>query len=292
MAAGEVTEIVALAAGTARVEVLPGMGGALARVEVDGRPVLRPWSGDAGRGPFDVSSIVLAPFSNRISRPFSWGGETVTLERNLPAEAFPIHGDAFQKRWSLAERTGDRVVLVLADGACGSLRYQAQLTYAVSAVGLTAGLALTNRSGRAMPFGLGFHPWFPRDAGTRLEFQAESVWQEDARHLPASDRPAVIPGHWDFAGARPLPADWINNAFDGWGGRARIIQGDAGVSVVLRASASLGLLVVFSPGAQADFFCVEPVSHPVDAHNLPGMPGLAILKEGETLSATMELDWA
>jgi hypothetical protein len=35
-------------------------------------PVLRPPGGLSGDGPVSVSSIVLAPFSNRVSRPFPW----------------------------------------------------------------------------------------------------------------------------------------------------------------------------------------------------------------------------
>ena len=49
--------------------------------------------------------------------------------------------------------------------------------------------------------------------------------------------------------------------------------------------------ILFSPSSAAAFFCFEPVSHPVNAHNLPGMPGLTLLAAGETLTAEMTLDW-
>jgi aldose 1-epimerase len=54
----------------------------------------------------------------------------------------------------------------------------------------------------------------------------------------------------------------------------------------IEASEVLDQYVVFSPAADADFFCFEPVSHPVDAFNLPARPdayGLKVLSSGETL---------
>ena len=47
--------------------------------------------------------------------------------------------------------------------------------------------------------------------------------------------------------------------------------------------------ILYSPGRDASFFCFEPVSHVVDAHNLPGGPeanGLAILAAGEIVEVS------
>jgi aldose 1-epimerase len=44
----------------------------------------------------------------------------------------------------------------------------------------------------------------------------------------------------------------------------------------------------YSPSNKADFFCFEPVTHPVDAHNLPGGPtanGLRVLAPREAMTA-------
>jgi aldose 1-epimerase len=35
------------------------------------------------------------------------------------------------------------------------------------------------------------------------------------------------------------------------------------------------------------FFCIEPVSHPVNAHHLPGRPGLRLLEQGQSQSAEL-----
>lgn len=277
-----------LRAGAARATVAPARGAAVMGLWLGEVPVLRP---AVDEGLFSVSNIVLAPFSNRVSKPFPWQGGTVALARNMETEAFPIHGDAFQRPWDVAERSETRVVLRLEEGGFGPIRYAAELTFDLSPQGFRNALTLVSRSDGPMPFGLGFHPWFPRDADTRLTFAARGVWEEDARHIPVATTPAPIPEAWDFSEGRALPGGWINNGFDGWDGTARIEQGRAGVSLTMTTEGPLSTLIVFSPDAASDFFCAEPVSHPVDAHNLPGMPGLATLAPGEELAVAMTLAW-
>ncbi|MFN4131420.1 MAG: hypothetical protein ACK4GC_16620, partial [Paracoccaceae bacterium] len=106
---------------------------------------------------------------------------------------------------------------------------------------------------------------------------------------PSPTAPVALPARLNFADRAALPADWVNTGFAGWDGVAHVAQGPAAVSVVLRSDQSTAIL--YSPSSAADFFCFEPVSHPVDAHNLPGMPGLTLLARGETLTAEMTLDW-
>lgn len=288
MAGGDEIE---LRADAASLRITPEHGASVTGLWAGDAPVLRPRNAALGDGPFSSSSIVLAPFSNRVSQPFPWRDGPVALDRNLETEAFPIHGDAFQRRWDIVDSGATHVVLQLADGAFGPLRYEATLTFELSPNGLRSDLCLVSKSDGPMPFGLGFHPWFPRDSDTRLAFVASGVWEEDDRHLPAARTPAPITASWDFSKRRALPEAWINNGFVGWDGTVRVEQGNAGMSVKMRASDLLSTLILFSPGASADFFCAEPVSHPVDAHNLPGMPGLVTLSPGSSLKAWMELEW-
>jgi len=284
-------ETLELTAGAARARIRPGEGGALAGLWVGGRPVLRPCAGPPADGPFALACNVLAPFSNRISGGFDWEGEHHALPPNLPPEPFAIHGDAFQRRWQVAAREASGVALTLADGAFGPWRYEGRLRYVLTPYALEASLTLTNRAGRTLPYGLGFHPWFPRSPETRIAFRATGVWHEDARHLPAGTHPQPLADEWRFDTPRPLPAGWINNAFEGWESVLTVVQGGGAVPVTLRAVAPMSTLILFSPGREADFFCAEPVSHPVDAHNLPGRPGLIALAPGRSLTAAMQLEW-
>lgn len=265
------------------------MGAGLAGLFVDGHPVLRAWSGDVADGPFALAMNLLAPFSNRIAGGFSFAGTTHRLAPNLSGEAIPIHGDAFQRAWAVVEQDGSHVTLVLSSGEFGPLRYHAKVSYQLTPNALAVRLAVTSRTDRPFPFGLGFHPWFPRNSDTKLLFHATGYWPEDSRHLPSTTAPVPIPANWNFSGLAALPVDWINAGFAGWTGFAQIVQGPEAVSVAVKADLSTAIL--FSPSSAAEFFCFEPVSHPVDAHNLPGMPGLTLLATGETLTAEMTLDW-
>jgi aldose 1-epimerase len=281
--------VISLAAGLAKAEVLPAIGAGLAGLSVGGRPVLRPWSGVVTDGPFVLAMNLLAPFSNRISGGFSLAGTTHQLAPNLAGETFPIHGDAFQRQWLVTGQDDASVTLSLEIGDCHPFRYDAQVTYRLTPTALQVCMGLTSRAAMALPFGLGFHPWFPRSAKTKLLFHATGYWPEDSRHLPSTTAPVPVPARLNFAELAALPADWINAGFAGWTGFARIAQGPEAVSVVVKADLSTAIL--FSPSSAATFFCFEPVSHPVDAHNLPGMPGLTLLAPGETLTAEMTLDW-
>jgi aldose 1-epimerase len=108
--------------------------------------------------------------------------------------------------------------------------------------------------------------------------------------LPAGDQPVPIPAEWTFSAARPLPAGFINNAFEGWDRGARVEWPARGLTLAITAAAPLSRYMVYSPAATSDFFCFEPVSHPVDAFHLPGGPmrhGMVRLAPGEVLSGTV-----
>ncbi|WP_027165792.1 aldose 1-epimerase [Mesorhizobium sp. WSM3224] len=276
--------------GQSRLVLTPENGAAIARYDalVIGSapvPLFKPGDGTGTSG-----CQLLVPWSNRISGGgFFFEGRFHAVEPNVPGETFPIHGDGFQKPWRLASRTDTEAELVLEDGAIGPYRYAASVTYALRDGALDAWLTVENRAGMRLPYGLGFHPWFPRADTTLLEARARRVWLEDERHLPVGVVPVSERPAWDFDRPIPLPPDWVNNAFDGWDGRARIVQMEEGIAITLTASRELDVYILYSPSPDAGFFCFEPVSHPVDAHH---GEGLTPLDDGETMSATMRLDWA
>lgn len=282
--------MIELLAGGARALIGPENGAALALLEADGLPILRPLKPSQAEDPFAWAMNILAPFSNRVSVPIVVDGLPVPLAPNLSGEAFPIHGDAFQRPWRVSGLAPDAVCLDLPDGAFGPLRYAARLTYALRDEWLEARLVLRNKASVPLPFGGGFHPWFPRDSETRISFSAKEYWPEDARHLPATRYPIEPPPNLSFDQPHPLPDSWINAGFSGWAGTATVLQGKGAHSVRL-AGRGLSTLLLYSPGRMADFFCLEPVSHPVDAHALPGCPGLRILAPGEEMTLGMTLEW-
>jgi aldose 1-epimerase len=282
-----------LAAGSLAAEIMPSLGGGVVRFDLlrEGQRIelfrARPNGGTDDPG--SLGLYVLVPWSNRISGAgFSFGGVFHPLVPNIAGEPCPIHGDGWLSPWRVSSADDRGVRLEHEADGPGPYRYAAALDYTLDTDEMTIRLAAANRSTIALPFGLGFHPWLLRTPGTRLMAQAKSVWLEDARHLPTERVAVASRAEWDFSSFRSLPVDWINNGFTGWNGRATILWEDRAMALDVEAEPPLSTFILYSPSADAPFFCFEPVSHAVDAHNLPPGPeahGLVVLAPGEVLAA-------
>lgn len=267
--------------GDLHVAVVPEIGGGVARLDWRGVPIFRPWDGVV-RDPNALGCYPLVPWSNRISGGgIETGGRFWPLQPNWPGEPYPIHGDGWRRPWQVARHTADLIELTLESNAQPPFDYRAELNYALAHDRLTIRLAVQHRGTVAVPYGLGLHPWLPRTPGMLLELPAPEVWLETSDRLPAGNVPIDARPEWDFVRPRPLPADWINNGFSGWRGTARVLWPEWGMQLTLAATPELGTCIVYSPGGAATFFCLEPVSHPVDAYHLPDNPGLRTLRAGE-----------
>lgn len=280
-----------IACGPAELTVAPGMGGGIVSLTADRREVLR----TAGRMPgigVDLAAIILVPFSNRIGgRGFEWGGDHFDLMPNIESEPFPIHGDGWQRAWTLAGRRKDRLRLTMDQGAFGPYLYSATQEYRLSCDSLVWSVGITNRAACSLPYGCGFHPWFPRDEHTRLQFAASHMWLNDECHL--SDRRITIcdTRAWDFRTPAALPAGLINNGYSLCAGTTNLYQGPDFPSLSMTFGPGLDTVIVFSPDEGADFLCVEPVSHPINAHNMPNWPGLVALRPGASMTAWIKIKW-
>jgi len=273
-------------AGDAEAVIDPAMGAGVVSLTWAGQAILSTGQGRTG-GPFAQGMNLLVPFSNRISGPFPFGGARHTVPVDPAIDPFAVHGDGYRIPWRPDEITSDSAALMVSAGE-GPFRYDARITYRLSADRLEANMLMTNRADISLPHGGGFHPWFPRSAATRVQFAASGHWPEDARHLPATTAPVPAPPDWQFDPAAPLPARFVNTGFAGWDGVAHIHQ--PGHRVAIQAP-RMTTLLVYSPGPDAPYVCLEPVSHPVDAHNLPGQPGLVPLAPGRSLTLSLRLIW-
>ena len=282
-----------LSNGDARIVLRPDLGAGLTAFDVlhDGswQPIFRRVDPSTAH-PFALSNILLVPFSGRVSGGgFTFDRTFHALPRNVETEPYPIHGNGFSAAWDVASVSADSITLTLSAEGPGPFRYDARMSYRLESAGLVMELSLVNRARIRLPYGAGFHPWFVREPDTTLHAPARGVWLEQSDHLPkAYDAIAAHPD-MDFSRPQPLPERWINNWFDGWNGKARIHWPRRGLVADVDASEALRQYVVFSPAADAGFFCFEPVTHPVDAFNLPGKAearGLKILEPGESLSVS------
>ncbi len=242
--------------------------------------------------PFSLGCNVLAPFSNRISGGGFWhDGAFQALAPNIEGEPYPNHGNAFASAWTVETRSETEAVLTLSSDGPGPFRYEGLLTYRLADEEFVAQLVLTNRGEGALPFGGGFHPWFKRTAETRLRFRADGVWTETADHLPEHYILLGAMPDRDHRDGRGLPDGFTNVAYAGWDGVAELTWPDEGWGVTMTADAPLSVLMLYTPGRDAGFFSLEPVSHTVDAHNRTGEGVVrpAILGSGESLTLTMRL---
>lgn len=278
----------------ARVVVRPDLGGGLAAYDWIGEGGTRPLLRRAPPGtqdPFALSLNLLIPWSGRVSGGgFTSNGRFHPLAANVPGEDLPLHGNAFQQGWSLLDHIPTRMVLSLRSDGPGPFRYDARLTYALAAGSLSVDIDVVNRAAEPLPYGVGFHPWFPRTPRTLLRAATLMAWWEDARHLPAGSAPIALQPDWDFSRARPLPVGWMNAWFTGRERTAEIVWPEHRLGLDIAASEVMSTCVIYSPGDRSGFFCFEPVSHPVDAHNLPGRPGIVELSPGDRLKAAVRFD--
>lgn len=293
-----------LATPNARVRLAPRVGGAIASFTFCEQPVLRetPQAALAAGDVRATACYPLVPYSNRIrDARLRYGGRSFTLARNFGTHPHAIHGVGWQRAWAVLEASARHAQLALVhdangdDAAAWPWPFRATQTFRLSedaeaprAVRLVVTLTLANTGREPFPFGLGWHPFFVRDAATRIAFRAARVWRNDPTQLP--QRLVAIPRAWDFANARELDDIALDNVFVGWVGTASIHQASA--LATLDADRACSRLVVFAP-VQAPFVALEPVSHDTDAFNraIDGAAdtGMRVLPPGAAFSCTMRV---
>jgi len=275
-----------------RIDVAPQLGGGLTRFDWRTGGVLEPVfrrceNVGALTDPGELACYPLLPYSNRIGGGrFRFGGRDVEVPRNRASEPLPIHGDGWLAHWQIDETERERVRLVLDRSRGEPFAYRAALTYALDGATLSVTLEVENAGREALPFGLGLHPFLARDASTELSAPASGLWLSGDDWLPVRHVPA--PPAWQFGIAYPLPERLVNHAFSGWSGRAAVVWPRRRLS--LSISANTDYYVLYTP-PHKDFFCFEPVDHPINAVNLPGGPdanGMTVLERGERLVRRFE----
>ena len=268
-----------------RLGVLPGTGGGIARFDwlEDGGPLMRPCDDPETTEPNRLGCYPLLPWSNRIAHGgFVHEGRAVTLSPNRYDDPYPIHGSGWQRPWTVEHQTRSDIVLSLRDATEGAYAFEAEQRFTLDGPSLDIRLRVVNTGAFVLPFGLGVHPFFPRDAETRLQADAAAIGMNDGEDpLPIARMP--VPGEWDFRASRRLPNGGLNHAFTGWSGRASIHWPHRALSLHVEAEADVYVLYV---PAGEDFFCFEPVDHPINAVHLPGgavVNGMTALAPGQQL---------
>lgn len=291
--------LVTLSDGYADVQIAPEWGGALTSYNYGDQaarkriPILRPWDGKFvdTKSVFSLANNVLLPWCNRIgAQGFEYDQIFYPIKPNLSGEKYPIHGDGFLAAWDLTQWDATCAELHLQSSHCPPYVYNARLRYSLHQGALHMSILIKNMAPVALPYGLGFHPWFVRSKATQLQFDSQNYWTEDGDYLPFERKPCLAGNAGHFNSPHALPDDWINTVFEGWGRHATLSMPDDGLDVIVRASETLSNLMVYSPSAAANFVCLEPMSHIPNAHGLPNLaPGASLtrLAPGEVLEGAM-----
>jgi aldose 1-epimerase len=155
---------------------------------------------------------------------------------------------------------------------------------------LTVKLSIANTGDRAFPFGLGFHPFFPRTATTALDLDVGDVWENDDTQMPI--RRVALPAEWRRGILVDPARSWIDNVFTDWSGAALLTDPTRPFDTGIAADQAARFVVVYSPPG-GDFVAVEPVTHMTDAFNRADRAergtGTRFLSAGAGFSCTMQI---
>lgn len=279
--------MIAITAGGYELVLAPEIGGAIARFGYRDRPILR---GSAEPGsPLDCACFPLVPYCNRIrDGRFTFRGKTVVIAPNMAGDPSPLHGDGWLEPWSIESQQADRACLFFAhQPGEWPWAYEARQTFRLSEDGLEAEISCKNLSQEPMPCGLGFHPYFPCDATTRIDTHVERVWEVDDKILPTG---VAAPTGRYALNDQPACARGLDNGYGGWGGEMRLSYGDGADTRMTSPDAQF--FQIYSPPA-GGLLAAEPVSHANAALNEPeenwNALGMRVLGPGETMRLRMHL---
>jgi aldose 1-epimerase len=280
--------IITLESATQKLDLSPDIGGSVTAWEwKDGErqfPLFRPWDGKSDDR-YTVACFPLVPWSNRITGGgFEQGGVFYPLHPNRAGEPYPIHGDGWLQAWQVAERAEDRIKLTLEshnfDG--DPYRYRSTETFTLLQNGLQIDLTVTHLGDKPLPYGLGLHPYFMRNHQTLFQAKAEGAFLSGSDPIPTSHT-TTLPATWDYNRPAPLEGPLVDNCFTGWDGKAVIRYPDHGISLTMVMPDCNGYSLMFRPPG-LDYFCFEPITHPIDAFHMESQPGLTVLERGDSLA--------
>ena len=248
-------ETILLAAGEMACAIAPGLGGAILSLRHGGRDVLR--SCDRAQDVLDAACFPLVPFANRIAYGrLHFADEAARLAIDPEGSPHALHGHGWRRAWMVGEVGPAHAVLNMdSNNERGwPWHYSATQRLALTGDALTLELAITSHEPkRAMPAGLGIHPYFDRPGPVWLTARAGSTWRNDPTGLACEEVASAR-----FAGS-PVALDGcegLDNFFSSPDPRILIERADM---IVALEGEGAGFHLYCPPGQP--WFCVEPVSH-------------------------------
>jgi galactose mutarotase-like enzyme len=260
------------------LEIVPERGGIVTRWQVQGQEILYL---DAERFANPELSVrggipVLFPICGNLpDNVYIHNGQSYSLKQ---------HGFARDLPWDVVEQSENlRPSLTLAltsndrTRAVYPFEFRLEFTYTLQGNRLVAVQRFTNHSAAAMPFSVGFHPYFLVLDKSQLEFDIPATGYQD--NLSKIMYPYA--GHFD------LQQDEIDAAFQNLSAQtARVRDRDRRLQLTLHSSNAFSTLVFWTLKGK-DFYCLEPWTAPRNALNTGAH--LLRLEPGSSLETSFEL---
>jgi len=235
----------------------------------------------------------LVPFGNRVSgNRFSFAGRDYTFTPNTSWDPHYLHGEGWQADWSVIGQSERHLDLGFSFAGQGTpYAYEARQRFTIADGKITFDLSVRNDGDQPLPFGLGWHPYFPMTPKTTLKAPAKRFWTEVEGWLPGVA--TTIPTDVDFLTPRGLPNRWVNNGFQDWSGKAAVTWPERNTRLYLTADPLFKHAFVFvsdnafDPAFKRDYFCFEPMSHLANGHNLADLGDLKVLDKDKVLAGSV-----
>ncbi len=283
-----------LAAHSFRLSLSPEHGGCVDGLVWRGQNILFPTDTRADKStahPTERAGFPLVPFAGRITgSSFMFDGHNFTLTPNFLPEPHAIHGFGWQMPWKIEAKSGSEITLVhrlTTDQWPAS--YLARQTFELTEAAMELDMSITNTGERAMPAGLGWHPYFAA-SGAYVQSHVSAIWRPE--NAANTAQPESLDQTCDLNTDQLAAKLALDHCFTAakpetlirWPGRALQIR--------MSASDIFSHFVIYTPEDQP-YFCAEPISHVPDAVNLDrpaGEVGLRVLQPGETLAGRIRIE--
>ncbi|MBN1422590.1 MAG: aldose 1-epimerase [Planctomycetes bacterium] len=262
--------------------IAPAAGANLFRLMIGGTDLLRHPASLRDLPGAGYGNPILYPTPNRIrGGVFRFRGREFRFNDPGRTGNF-IHGLVNRIAWSYeppraaADGADVRMSLEIEPGhpihAKFPYRHTLSMTYSLARDGVRCAFRVENRDAEALPFGLGFHPYFlylGERKDTRLCVPARRRMQATPDLLPTGVLEPLDGAAFDLREPRSLEGVVLDDVF--WGLEparpAWFESASAGIRVTFQATDAFTHMVVYSPPGRP-FFCVENQTCSTDAHNL------------------------
>ena len=108
---------------------------------------------------------------------------SINCNRDVEWDAHYLHGDGWLGEWQCVSRTAMIVCVWCMNIAAGVYHYRVSQAFHLTADTLMVTLSVTNQGAETLPFGTGWHPYFPLSPQTRIQAQASGYWLEQEQWL-------------------------------------------------------------------------------------------------------------